>query len=217
MADSSRPHSSCPSGPSEALQGTLKEVRIARRVAEVGGIYSFDDKTHFSLLSSPIVLYSNRRLVFLKVTSTLTITPHSPPILWRVYTANPRWLKPLTSLWAHFSEIVLKPQMMFLVRGPIPPTWMILKAPLDVEPLRSLMGPHANVPFARGQQVARPETSKGKGSKEPPSLDQVRAKTIPGLIIEIQLCAIRNHYDFPDEVKTRILDEEENINTPTTT
>ncbi|GAA0154467.1 hypothetical protein LIER_12439 [Lithospermum erythrorhizon] len=70
---------------------------------------------------------------------------------------------------------------------------------LDVMPLRSIIGPPANVPPTRGQQVTQSETSKSKRSKDPPTLDQVRAKTVPGLITEAQLRAIRNHYDFSDE------------------
>ncbi|GAA0147088.1 hypothetical protein LIER_06875 [Lithospermum erythrorhizon] len=76
--------------------------------------------------------------------------------------------------------------------------------------------PSPNMDDSQGQQVTRTETLKSKGSKDPPTLDQVRAKTIPGLITEVQLRALRNHYDFPDGVKTRIPNEEENINTPTT-
>ncbi|GAA0158586.1 hypothetical protein LIER_38689 [Lithospermum erythrorhizon] len=100
--------------------------------------------------------------------------------------------------------------------GPTYPHVDDSQGPLDVMPLRSLMGPPADVPPARGSSVAQPKPPKGKGSKEPPTLDQVRAKTIPGLITEVQLQAIRNHYDFHEGVKTRIPDEGENINTPST-
>ncbi|GAA0138490.1 hypothetical protein LIER_00229 [Lithospermum erythrorhizon] len=89
------------------------------------------------------------------------------------------------------------------------------QGPLDVMPLQSIMGPPANVPPTRSQQVTQTETSKSKRSNDPPTLDQVIAKTVPGLIPEVQLCAIRNHYDFFDGVKTRISDEGENIDTPT--
>ncbi|GAA0169342.1 hypothetical protein LIER_40737 [Lithospermum erythrorhizon] len=41
------------------------------------------------------------------------------------------------------------------------------QGPLDVVPLRSLMGPPADVPVAQGPRVNPPETSNGKGSKDP--------------------------------------------------
>ncbi|GAA0155147.1 hypothetical protein LIER_12942 [Lithospermum erythrorhizon] len=62
MVDSSSNISSKPSRPSQVLNETLREVRVARRVAEVGSVYSFDDRVHFSLLSSPHIYYSNRQL-----------------------------------------------------------------------------------------------------------------------------------------------------------
>ncbi|GAA0186615.1 hypothetical protein LIER_33903 [Lithospermum erythrorhizon] len=51
-------------------------------------------------------------------------------------------------------------------------------------PLRAVMGPPADVPPARGSSVAQSKPPKGNGSKEPATLDQVRAKTIHGLITE---------------------------------
>ncbi|GAA0139782.1 hypothetical protein LIER_01262 [Lithospermum erythrorhizon] len=78
------------------------------------------------------------------------------------------------------------------------------------------MGPPANIPPARGSSIAQSKPPKGKGSSEPPTLEQVRAKTVSGLITEVQFQPIRNHYNFPEWMKTRISDEGENIDTPVT-
>ncbi|GAA0183244.1 hypothetical protein LIER_42364 [Lithospermum erythrorhizon] len=52
--------------------------------------------------------------------------------------------------------------------------------PLDAVPLHSVIGPPADVPPIQDSQVPPPDISKGKGSKEPASLESVKAKTIPG-------------------------------------
>ncbi|GAA0140800.1 hypothetical protein LIER_02087 [Lithospermum erythrorhizon] len=49
------------------------------------------------------------------------------------------------------------------------------QGPLDVVPIRSIIRPPANVPLAQGPRVNPPETSKRKGSKEPSSLESVKA------------------------------------------
>ncbi|GAA0154871.1 hypothetical protein LIER_12725 [Lithospermum erythrorhizon] len=53
------------------------------------------------------------------------------------------------------------------------------KAPLDVQPLRSRIGPPLDKARA---SVSKP--SKGKSSKEAPTLEEVKAKTIPVLITD---------------------------------
>ncbi|GAA0163057.1 hypothetical protein LIER_19022 [Lithospermum erythrorhizon] len=63
------------------------------------------------------------------------------------------------------------------------------QGPLDMMPLRAVMGPPADVPPTRGSSIAQPKPLKGKRSKEPPTLDHVRAKTIPGLITEATECS----------------------------
>ncbi|GAA0171835.1 hypothetical protein LIER_41231 [Lithospermum erythrorhizon] len=71
------------------------------------------------------------------------------------------------------------------------------QVPLDVQPLNSRMGPPPPRPVAS-------KSSKGKASKDQPTLEEVRAKTVPGTITDFQLRQIRKHYGFPDEVATRI-------------
>ncbi|GAA0176518.1 hypothetical protein LIER_29495 [Lithospermum erythrorhizon] len=90
------------------------------------------------------------------------------------------------------------------------------QAPLDVMPLRSRMGPPLDVPPSQSSKSGVPIYTKGKSSKEPPTLEKVKAKIILELITDYQLRQIRNHYDIPDEVKTRIPLEGESVDTPST-
>ncbi|GAA0140473.1 hypothetical protein LIER_01812 [Lithospermum erythrorhizon] len=62
--------------------------------------------------------------------------------------------------------------------------------------------------------VSKP--SIGKTSKEPQILEEVKTKTVPGLITDYQLRQISNHYCIPDIVKTRIPLEGEIVDTPST-
>ncbi|GAA0163409.1 hypothetical protein LIER_43641 [Lithospermum erythrorhizon] len=71
------------------------------------------------------------------------------------------------------------------------------RAPLDVQPLCSRMGSPSDK-----ARVSVSKSSKGKSSKEPPTLEEVKAKTIPALITDYQLRQIRKHYDIPDVVDT---------------
>ncbi|GAA0140303.1 hypothetical protein LIER_35215 [Lithospermum erythrorhizon] len=64
-------------------------------------------------------------------------------------------------------------------------------APLDVQPLRSQMGPP---PERVRALVSKGKSSKEKSSKQPPTLEEVKAKTILGLITDYQLRQIRNQY-----------------------
>ncbi|GAA0148791.1 hypothetical protein LIER_08133 [Lithospermum erythrorhizon] len=66
----------------------------------------------------------------------------------------------------------------------------------------------------RVAEASHPEPSKGKYSKYPPTLESVKAKTVPGLITDYQLRQIRNYYDIPDKVKTQIPLEGESFDTP---
>ncbi|GAA0174466.1 hypothetical protein LIER_27851 [Lithospermum erythrorhizon] len=81
--------------------------------------------------------------------------------------------------------------------------------PLNVQPLRSRMRP----PVPR---TVAPKPSKGKSTKEPPTLEEVKAKTIPELITNYQLRQICNYYEVPDEVKTRIPLGGESVDAPST-
>ncbi|GAA0155748.1 hypothetical protein LIER_13407 [Lithospermum erythrorhizon] len=81
--------------------------------------------------------------------------------------------------------------------------------PLNVQPLHSSMGPPA-------LRLVAPKPSNEKSTKEPPTLEEVKAKTIPGLITDYQLCQIRNHYGIPDPAKTRIPLEGESVDNPST-
>ncbi|GAA0166068.1 hypothetical protein LIER_21315 [Lithospermum erythrorhizon] len=85
------------------------------------------------------------------------------------------------------------------------------QVPLDVQPLRSRMGP----PLDKVRALVT-KSSKGKSCKEPPTLEEVKAKTVFGLITDYQLLQIRNHYGIPEAVKTRILLEGESVDTPST-
>ncbi|GAA0161638.1 hypothetical protein LIER_17908 [Lithospermum erythrorhizon] len=203
-----------PTGPSQSLQGSLQKVRLARRVAEVGDVYSSNDRTHFSLLSSPFVHYSNRQIVIVPQ-GNINIDDHASLPTPGLECIHRRSQMSQTSYEFVGSLLRDSPGTTNVAPRADSPNMDDSQGPLDVVPLPSLMGPPTSVPLAQGQKVAQPEASKGKGSKEPPTLDQVRAKTIRGLITEVQLHAIRNHYDFPNGVKTRIPDEGENINTPT--
>ncbi|GAA0142552.1 hypothetical protein LIER_42730 [Lithospermum erythrorhizon] len=58
------------------------------------------------------------------------------------------------------------------------------QGPLNVMPLPISNAPSNNVPVVQGSKVAPLEASKGKWSKDPPTSEQVKAKTIPGLITE---------------------------------
>ncbi|GAA0139513.1 hypothetical protein LIER_35101 [Lithospermum erythrorhizon] len=81
------------------------------------------------------------------------------------------------------------------------------QAHLDVQPLNSQMGPPPPRPAVL-------KSSKGKPAKDQPTLEEVRAKTVPGTITDFQLRQIRKHYGFPKEVKTRIPVEGENVDSP---
>ncbi|GAA0170006.1 hypothetical protein LIER_24367 [Lithospermum erythrorhizon] len=54
-------------------------------------------------------------------------------------------------------------------------------------PISSRMGPHADVPIIKNSKDVILEPSKGKAAKEPPTLENVKEKTIAGLIIDYQL------------------------------
>ncbi|GAA0152878.1 hypothetical protein LIER_11246 [Lithospermum erythrorhizon] len=90
------------------------------------------------------------------------------------------------------------------------------QAPLDVMPISSRMGPPADMPIAKKPKATNPKPSKGKSSKEPPTLQSFKVKIVLGLIIEYQLPPIRNYYDIPDEVMTRIPLEGESVDTTST-
>ncbi|GAA0159258.1 hypothetical protein LIER_16079 [Lithospermum erythrorhizon] len=76
------------------------------------------------------------------------------------------------------------------------------------------MGPPSEVPPTQNLRVAVPKPSKGKATKIPPTLEEVKVKTVPELITDYQLRQIRNHYGILDEVKTRIPLEGESVEDP---
>ncbi|GAA0185924.1 hypothetical protein LIER_33212 [Lithospermum erythrorhizon] len=78
------------------------------------------------------------------------------------------------------------------------------------------MGPPDDVPPNPKTRVTIPKPYKGKSTKEPPTLKEVKAKTVPGLITYYQLRQIRKHYGISDELKTRIPFEGENVDAPST-
>ncbi|GAA0158216.1 hypothetical protein LIER_38604 [Lithospermum erythrorhizon] len=71
------------------------------------------------------------------------------------------------------------------------------QAALDVMPLLSRMGPPPNVPSIQSSKLVVPKPSKGKSSNESSTLEEVKAKIIPGLITNYQLRQIRNQYGIP--------------------
>ncbi|GAA0184827.1 hypothetical protein LIER_32115 [Lithospermum erythrorhizon] len=192
--NSSHPNPSRPTGPSQFLQGSLNEIRVARLVVEVGGVYSFDDRTHVLLLSSPIVHYSNRRFVIFPQ-GNINIDDHTSLPTPALESLHRRSTMSQTS-----DEFV----------------GSLLRDSPEMTVATGIGANSPNVDDSEGPRVTLPEASKGKGSKEPPSLESVKAKTLPGLITKVQLLAIRNHYDFLEVVQTRILDKREDIDTPTT-
>ncbi|GAA0153160.1 hypothetical protein LIER_43210 [Lithospermum erythrorhizon] len=141
MVDSNHPRSSRLIGPSQVLQGTLKEGNI-----------NIDDHASIPM---PTLESLQRR-------STMSQT--SDELVGSLLRDRPETTNAAGDSRADSPNVDDS------------------QGPLDVMPLRSLMGPPEYVPVAQGSQVALLETSKGKRSKDPSQFRESKAKTIPDIV-----------------------------------
>ncbi|GAA0145826.1 hypothetical protein LIER_05925 [Lithospermum erythrorhizon] len=123
----------------------LLEVHLARRVEEVGGVNSLDDRTHFSL-----VLYSNRQL-HINAQGTVNIEEAiaiPTPALTSLYRCTAAEQSP-----KDFVHSIIRNNPYANTLSSNPNTKILggnnLQAPLDVMPHRSRMGPPGKGVLAR--------------------------------------------------------------------
>ncbi|GAA0141391.1 hypothetical protein LIER_02543 [Lithospermum erythrorhizon] len=155
MAEQSTNRPSETSSTPQIIQTTHDEVRLARDVAEVGGVYSFNSVTHFSYLSTPTMYYSSRR-IFLVPQGAINIDLHSSlptPALESLHRQT------MSETSEDFTVYVLRDSP---EAHPAISSYSLddFQTPLDVQPLSSRMGTPPPRPIV-------PKDSKGKSSKEP--------------------------------------------------